>query len=487
MTQQLESTHRWIGRRPTREGDLRLELEGLVPIPEDSRYGRKNRAFTVWFTPCMAPAGLFTGTLVTAPYIGLSFAWGTVAILLGITIGCVATGLLSAMGPRTGMAQLPFSRLPFGKSVAVPGAINWLSQILWDGINGLFGAEAFKVLFNTPYWFGLLVIIALQGLLAVFGYEAIHTFNKWCAGALAVIFVILTVKIAGSSTIHVAATNHGADAVGGFILMVTIVASGVIAWAPYASDYTRYMPRATSSSAVIWRVILGIGIPSVWLEILGLAAAKSLAVQTGQGIYDILGGKVLGVIGMIAVIVTTVSVDALDDYTGSLSLQATGLRIPRPISAIVVAAGAFGTAMWMYVGNQESKFTNLLLLFGYWIGPWIAIVMVDWWLRRGKVDVSELANFSLLPRGYDALIAFLLGFASVIPFMNTTYYVGPVANALRGGDLGYYVGFIVSGTVYYVMKKVLHTGAELVREEPALSREYAAEAAIMPADPEPTA
>jgi nucleobase:cation symporter-1, NCS1 family len=469
MAQELGTRHRWIGLRPAREGDLRLEVEGLTPIPEDSRYGGNIRAFTVWFTPNMAPAGLFTGTLAAAPFIGLSFAWGTVAILLGIAIGSTATALLSAMGPRTGMAQLPFSRLPFGKSVVVPGGINWLSQILWDGINGLFGAEAFKVLFHTPYWFGLLIIILLQGLLAVFGYEAIHTFNKWCAWGLAVIFVILTVKILRSSTIHIAAINHGANAVGGFILMVTIVASGIIAWAPYASDYTRYMARQTSSWAVIWRVALGIALPCIWLEILGFTAAKSLAAQTGEGIYKLLGGSVLGVIGMVAVIVTTISVDALDDYTGSLSLQATGLRIPRPISAIVVAAGAFGAAMWMYVGNLESKFTNLLLLFGYWIGPWIAIVMVDWWLRRGKADVSRLSDFNVLPRGYDTLIAFLIGFAAVIPFMNTAYYVGPVANALHGGDISYYVGFIVSGTVYYLMKKVFRTGAALTDQESAAS------------------
>ena len=93
--------------------------------------------------------------------------------------------------------------------------------------------------------------------------------------------------------------------------------------------------------------------------------------------------------------------------------------------------------------------------------------MADWWLRRGKAT-SRLSDFNLLPPGYDTLIAFLAGCAAVIPFMNTTYYVGPVANALHGGDLGYYVGFIVSGTVYYLIKKVFRSGADLVHEEPAV-------------------
>ena len=61
--------------RPTREGDTQLEVQGMAPIPEDGRYGRKFRLFTVWFAPNLVPAAVFTGTLATADFIGLSLWW----------------------------------------------------------------------------------------------------------------------------------------------------------------------------------------------------------------------------------------------------------------------------------------------------------------------------------------------------------------------------------------------------------------------------
>ena len=46
------------------------------------------------------------------------------------------------MGPKTGMAQLPYARLPFGKSIVLPAGINFLACIAWDAVDSIFGAAA---------------------------------------------------------------------------------------------------------------------------------------------------------------------------------------------------------------------------------------------------------------------------------------------------------------------------------------------------------
>ena len=51
--------------------------------------------------------------------------------------------------------------------------------------------------------------------------------------------------------------------------------------------------------------------------------------------------------------------------------------------------------------------------------------------------------------------------------MNTSIIVGPVANALKGADIAFYVGFVVAGVLYYVLRKVA-IGQE-ARREPALA------------------
>src|SRR5438046_5952287 len=114
---------------PTREGDVSLERRGIQPVPEGARYGRKYRSFTVWFAPNIVPAAFFLGTLATADFIGLGWWSGVLAIVLGTMIGALPVGLLAAMGPRTGMAQMPLARLPFGKTIVLPGLVNWVSTI----------------------------------------------------------------------------------------------------------------------------------------------------------------------------------------------------------------------------------------------------------------------------------------------------------------------------------------------------------------------
>ena len=179
---------------PTREGDLSVESHGMEPIPESARYGSVNRIFTVWFTPNLVPAAFFIGTLVTLDFLKLGFVTAILAVVVGNLVGAFFVALLSTMGPKLGLAQMPAARLPFGKTIAVPGLLNWFSTIGWDGINSVFGAVALTLLFpGLPFIVGLVVIVICQAALGILGYEAIHTFEKWGAIVLGAMFVVLTI------------------------------------------------------------------------------------------------------------------------------------------------------------------------------------------------------------------------------------------------------------------------------------------------------
>lgn len=53
-----------------------------------------------------------------------------------------------------------------------------------------------------------------------------------------------------------------------------------------------------------------------------------------------------------------------------------------------------------------------------------------------------------------ALIALVAGFASALPFMDASGVIErPVAQAMGGGDLGYYVGMLVGGLVYVPLRR----------------------------------
>jgi NCS1 family nucleobase:cation symporter-1 len=451
-----------LGGMPTHEGDLSIEVHGMEPIPESGRYGSVGRVFTVWFTPNLVPAAFFIGTLVTADFLKLGSMTSLLAIIVGNVVGSYFVALLSTMGPKLGLAQMPAARLPFGKSIVVPGLLNWLSTIGWDGINSVFGAIAITILIPAlPFWGALLIIVAVQAGLGIVGYEAIHQFEKWMAVVLGAMFVVLTIVIAGKGTTSLADGFSGADQIGAFIGYVAIVASFVLAWSLYASDYSRYLPSNVNTRKVFWYTLGGMAIASAWLEILGLlVAGAATGGESSDTIYAVLGGKgsIEAALAMVAIAIGTIAVNAMNDYTGSLSLQAAGLRIPRIYSAAVVGVlGFLFTLFLQYNGDFAGNFINFILFISYWITPFVGVVLADWWLRGRKADGMSVVDFGRLPMGTVAVVALVVGFLAGIPFQNSTLgygWGGPfnyvTANYLHGADLAYYVGGAVAAVIYWI-------------------------------------
>ena len=113
---------------------------------------------------------------------------------------------------------------------------------------------------------------------------------------------------------------------------------------------------------------------------------------------------------------------------------------------------SFLATLYLYYNNFSSTVENYLLVITYWIGPWAAIVLIDWWRRAGRINAAGAVNFSLLPSGRNALIALVIGFVVSIPFMNQTLYVGPLVASLGGADIAYLVGFLVAGVAYWLLE-----------------------------------
>jgi nucleobase:cation symporter-1, NCS1 family len=440
---------------PSGEGDLSIEGHGIEPIPAAARYGSVYRLFTVWFTPNLVPAAFALGSLCAI--LGLGFVTGLLAIIVGNIIGGGIVAILSTIGPKVGLGQMPITRLSFGKSIVVPGLINWLSTIAWDAINAFFGAYAIQVITGgaVPFWLGLLVVIICQAALSVVGYEAIHTFEKYAAIGLAILFAVVTIALLPKANFSFSGST---ETLGNFILLTTIVGSFNLGWALYASDYSRYLSAATPSAKVAGYSFLGIALSAIWIEVLGLAVFGAITNGDADPVHQIdalLGGGILSAVAMIAIFFGTVAVNAMNDYSGSLSLLAAGIKVWRPVSALIVGVLSFIATLWLYSQNFSTAFENYLLLITYWIGPWAAIVLVDWQLRKhSAAGADHVSDFSLLPTGRNALIALIVGFVASIPFMNATYFQGYVAvNWLNGADIAYVIGFIVAGALYMALER----------------------------------
>ncbi|MER5658358.1 MULTISPECIES: purine-cytosine permease family protein [unclassified Streptomyces] len=437
------------GSMPASPGDLRVEGHGIEPVPESNRYGGPWRLFTVWFAPNLTMTGVFTGTIGIA--LGLDFRTALAAVVLGTVVGALPTAYLSTWGGLTGTGQLPLARLAFGRAVVLPGLLQWLSSVAWDALIGLFGGDALARLCGWPFWVGVLVMMAAQGALGVLGYEAIHRLQIVMTFVLAVAFAVIAWRMLDG--VHPAATGSatGADHMGAFVLTSTIALSLSLSWAPYASDFSRYLPRTTSRPRMFWCTLLGLVVSFVAVQALGLWGASVLTDQTAAGVEELLGGGVAGAFGLLAVALAAVCSNAMNDYSGSLALQTLGVRIPRPVAAALAAALGFPLVLWMHAADTTARFQNVLLFVGYWIPGFVAIVVVDWIARareRAGAPVDLAVETARRFPAWPSLLAFVAAFGAAVPFMDTGLYVGPVADALHGADLSYYVAFLVALALY---------------------------------------
>lgn len=441
------TAEQFSGHRPRASGDLSVETHGIAPVPEDQRYGRPARMFTVWFAPQVTMTGVFTGTLAIG--LGLGFWLGLLAMTIGTVLGSLVVAYLCTWGPRTGTAQLPNSRMAFGPAVVLPAALQWLSSIAWDGLVGLFGGQALALLLGIPFWAAVLIVLALQGAVGFFGYELLHRVQAVLTVVLLVTFVVLAVKLVSGHQVITAPTVGGAELVGAFVLEVTIALSLAISWASYAADFSRYLPAESSSLKVFGFSFGGITLSYLFVQGIGIAGADLLADHTAEGVRDVMGGGILGVVALLAIALAAVGSSAMNDYSGSLALQTLGVRVRRPASAIVVTVLAFALIMWLHASDTAARFTDVLLLVGYWIPAFVAIIAIDWLLRvNGRRSLNPALEQTDRADAAAAVVVFVFAYLSAMPFMNTTLIQGAFAQAWHGADIAYFVNFLVAGALY---------------------------------------
>jgi len=437
----------FAGHRPVAAGDLSVETHGIAPIPKDQRYGSPARLFTVWFAPQVNMTGVFTGAL--AIVLGLGFWLGLLAMVIGTVLGSLVVGYLSTWGPRTGTGQLPNSRMAFGPTVVLPAVLQWLGTIAWDALVGLFGGQALALLLGIPFWLAVLIVLAVQAAVGFFGYEVIHRMQAVLTVVLFVTFVVFAVKLVSGVDIITPPLADGANLAGAFVLEVTIAFSLAVSWASYASDFSRYLPADSSRAKVFGFTFAGIVLAYTFIQGIGVAAGDVVRDQTAEGVREVMGGGVLGGLALLIIALASIGSGVMNDYSGSLALQTIGLKVRRPVSAVIVAALAYPLILWLNDVDTAPRFQAVLLLVSYWIPAFVSIVVIDWLLRvRGRATIDPASEPTERRDAVAAVIVFVLAYAAAIPFMNTSLIEGPIAKAWHGADIAYFVNLLVAAVLY---------------------------------------
>ncbi|GAA0312327.1 purine-cytosine permease-like protein [Kineococcus aurantiacus] len=272
--------------------------------------------------------------------------------------------------------------------------------------------------------------------------------------------------------------------------MFTAAASYNITYAPYVSDYSRYLPEDTSPAKIIVSVFWGASASPAWLIPLGAWFATSLGVTDALvGIHDA-GNTVFTPLGSILAILSVLALVAtmgLNAYSGMLSLV-TAIDAVRPVprtrtvrvTGILVLAVVW-TAVGVGLSDASEALNTALLVMLYLLAPWTAVNLVDYFfVRRGHYAIADLFTpDGLYGRwGTRGLVAYAIGILMEIPFISVAgFYTGPVAHALGGVDLAVVVGLAVPGALSLLLNRRLDVATErsaITRSEDLLAQDDSA-------------
>ncbi|MFT4233091.1 MAG: cytosine permease [Leucobacter sp.] len=445
---------------------ITFERRHIRPIPEDERQGTTRGLFFVWLGINMLPLTVVTGALGPTIF-GLSLGWTMTAVIIGNIVGGIGAALHASQGPQLGIPQMLQARGQFGyyggSLLALVAVIMFLGffasnlVVASQSLSAIFGGLSVDA--------GIIICAAVALVVAIFGYDLVRKMMGIFSVFIGVLVVIsVVVVLMNPATFEISGDVGLGYNTAGFFGMLAVGVTWQLAYAPYVSDYSRYMPKGSGSRQAFWATFLGLVVGTILVMLLGaLVGLTTVDGDAMSALSRLLGG--FGPLVLIGFGAASAVINSANIYSGVMS----SLTVFESISAkirINTSKRVTMTVLYALVALLGAIFgkDDFLLIFGdfvtlllYVLIPWSAINLIDYFvLRKGHYDVDDMFRRDGGVYGrWDAvgLWCYLIGLVVQIPFMVTSMYTGPLAAPLGFVDVAWVVGFFVPAVVYGLWKR----------------------------------
>jgi purine-cytosine permease-like protein len=468
----------------TRRGLVgQIEEHSIDWIPESERHGKPRLQAMLWFLGNFQYFTIPIGFI--GPAMGLSLGWSILAGAAGVAVGTLFMAFHATQGPVFGLPQMIQSRAQLGyRGVVVALIATLFTYMAFNVADQVLTASGLQAAFG---WNAHLVAVAtalIAAALAIFGYDWVHRVFRFLLFLSFPCYAIISVAIVIGHDDGTTPAHPGGFIFAAFMTQFSVAAAYNITYAPYVSDYSRYMPRDTSAKGIISAVFFGASGSAVWLIALGAWMATRLGVTDGLVGLRVSGNNVASPLGNVTAILSATSLLAtmgMNAYGGMLTVL-TGIDSFRKIKtsrAWRIGTVLVLTAIWYAIGealaggSAVSTVLNSLTLMLYLLVPWTALNLVDYFfVRRGHYAITDIFRPDGVygAWGWRGLAAYVIGFAAEVPFMvlppiGGFAYTGPFpAHVSNGVDYSWLIGLVVSGVVYAALSRSL----DRTREQAAI-------------------
>ncbi len=384
---------------------INLEMNSINFVKEEERGGKPSSLFWPWCGANVSLLALSFGAFFLG--FGISFSQVAVAAFLSVVLSFVLVGVSSLAGKKSNAPTMTLSRAAFGvRGNIVPGLLSYLIFVGWETVLVSLATLATETIFarlghmdhNLARIIGFVVAVSLTVFGGVLGFHVIMKLQKWLTIATAVMtigYIALTVNHIDGSKVS---AIHGGS-LQGFIGAIVFGVTGVgLGWVNSAADYSRYLPRNTSSKAVVGWTVFGSSLVPVILIIYG-----SLLAGSSKGLSDQISADPVGALTTIlptwylipfaiVAVLGLIGGAILDLYSSGLALVSIGLPVRRHVAASIDATiMLFGTIyiVW-HASNFIGPFQGFLITLGVPIAVWSAIFVADVLMRKRDYAEAEL-------------------------------------------------------------------------------------------------
>ena len=415
---------------------LGIEANGINVIDESERKGTPAQLFWPWCASNVSVLAVSYGSFVLG--FGLSLTQALVASVLGAVLSFLLVGLVSIAGIRGSAPTLVLSRAAFGRyGNLLPGGVSYLLLVGWETVLVSLATFATATVFGRLGWgdgdltkvVAFLVVAAVIVAAGILGFDAIMTLQKWLTVAMVVVTLLYIVMTVDHVDLGVAG-DLKAGGLSALLGATVLVMTGFgVGWVNSAADYSRYLPRRSSTGAVVFWPTFGGSLPVVILVAYGVLLCASddklsqaVALDPIGALTTILPTWFLVPFALVA-IGGLVSGAVLDIYSSGLTLLTLGLPTPRWVAAAIDGVlMVLGTIYIVWVADSFlGVFMAFLIILGVPMAAWCGIFLADLLLRRHDYDEDKLFDSS--HGGYGSvdvasvatmLVATLVGWGLVI-------------------------------------------------------------------------
>jgi NCS1 family nucleobase:cation symporter-1 len=460
-----------------------IETHGIDPIPDSDRHGKPQELFWIWCAANIGILGVTYGAFLVAFY-SLNLWQAVLATAIGTILSFFLVGYVSLAGKLGGAPTLVLSRAAFGViGNALPTLVSYLSLVGWEIVLVALATFAAQTVLERLGWvsgdlaLGLSFVVIAGATIAIglLGHATIvriQTWFTWAFAALTAIFIILAWSEIDLDAVSSLPTGPFWS---GFVGGTSIIMAGLgIGWVNAGADYSRYLPKGTSSRAVVGWTVFGASVAPLILIVFGvLLAADNPDLATSANPIGVLAEPLptwFLVPYMIVAVGGLVGGALLDIYSSGLNLLTLGLRVPRYQSVAIDGVLMLIGSVYILFFNETFflPFQGFLITLGVLLASWSAIFLVDLALYRRRAGYAEPELYRTSGRyrpwnsaGVAAfLIAAFVGLGTVTSTAWIFSWAGYLLSwfgwedtAFATSSVGLLLAFAIAGVLYAVLSR----------------------------------